>query len=121
MSKLVIILTITILWGGTPWSDVIAGVGGEAVPGYAGSFVPSNAHITPPSYLVTTNTMPEFVEPMANVTVPVGREVTFQCVVKNLNSHRVSLQHDAFYHKSLVINVIHDRISFEKISKSCIT
>lgn len=34
---------------------------------------------------------PYFVESLSNQTVPVGRDAIFQCVVKNLNNHKVSL------------------------------
>lgn len=34
--------------------------------------------------------MPKFAEPIANVTVPVGREATLVCVVDDLGSYKVS-------------------------------
>lgn len=34
---------------------------------------------------------PEFGEEMQNITVPLGRDVVFECVVNNLGSYKVSL------------------------------
>ncbi|KAK6630678.1 hypothetical protein RUM43_014667, partial [Polyplax serrata] len=34
---------------------------------------------------------PEFSEPIANLTVPVGRDATFKCVVQHLGGYRVSI------------------------------
>lgn len=33
---------------------------------------------------------PEFAEPITNLTVPVGRDATFKCLVQNLGGYRVS-------------------------------
>jgi hypothetical protein len=33
---------------------------------------------------------PEFAEPMSNLTVPVGRDATFHCMVLHLGGYRVS-------------------------------
>ncbi|KAH6938250.1 hypothetical protein HPB50_008297 [Hyalomma asiaticum] len=38
----------------------------------------------------TSQTEPEFAEPIQNITVPAGRKVTLACVVDNLNNYRVS-------------------------------
>ncbi|KAH8038278.1 hypothetical protein HPB51_000438 [Rhipicephalus microplus] len=37
----------------------------------------------------TSQTEPEFAEPIQNITVPAGRKVTLACVVENLNNYRV--------------------------------
>lgn len=33
---------------------------------------------------------PEFAEPLMNLTVPIGRDATFRCLVQNLGGYRVS-------------------------------
>lgn len=33
---------------------------------------------------------PEFAEPLVNLTVPIGRDATFRCLVQNLGGYRVS-------------------------------
>lgn len=33
--------------------------------------------------------MPEFGEPITNLTVPIGRDATFECIVVNLGNFRV--------------------------------
>ncbi|XP_075750002.1 lachesin-like isoform X2 [Rhipicephalus microplus] len=38
----------------------------------------------------TSQTEPEFAEPIQNITVPAGRKVTLACVVENLNNYRVA-------------------------------
>ncbi|XP_054933250.1 lachesin-like isoform X3 [Dermacentor andersoni] len=38
----------------------------------------------------TSQTEPEFAEPIQNITVPAGRKVTLACVVDNLNNYRVA-------------------------------
>lgn len=34
--------------------------------------------------------VPEFGEPITNLTVPIGRDATFKCIVVNLGNYRVS-------------------------------
>ncbi|CAG9796683.1 unnamed protein product [Diatraea saccharalis] len=41
------------------------------------------------SKLVGEAFQPEFAEPITNLTVPVGRDATFQCLVQNLGGYRV--------------------------------
>ncbi|KAL1431212.1 hypothetical protein MTO96_014593 [Rhipicephalus appendiculatus] len=38
----------------------------------------------------TSQTEPEFAEPIQNITVPAGRKVSLACVVENLNNYRVA-------------------------------
>lgn len=33
---------------------------------------------------------PEFAEPITNLTIPIGRDATFRCLVHNLGGYRVS-------------------------------
>ncbi|KAK6624788.1 hypothetical protein RUM44_011648 [Polyplax serrata] len=47
-------------------------------------------HIFGWKYLGTAY-QPEFSEPIANLTVPVGRDATFKCVVQHLGGYRVSI------------------------------
>lgn len=43
---------------------------------------------------------PEFAEPLTNLTVPIGRDATFRCLVQSLGGYRVSKN------KSNIISVI---------------
>lgn len=43
----------------------------------------------------TTEQEPEFLQPLDNLTMPQGRDVSFTCVVNNLGQYRVSLS--SFY------------------------
>lgn len=37
---------------------------------------------------------PEFAEPLTNLTIPIGRNATFRCLVHNLGGYRVSCESD---------------------------
>jgi neurotrimin len=39
---------------------------------------------------VASEFQPEFTEPLENLTVPVGRDATFTCIVRGLGGYRVS-------------------------------
>lgn len=55
--------------------------------------VPSSAHQAKSNvaqHKTTNKDAPEFAEEMSNVTVSLGRDVTFQCIVNNLGSYKVS-------------------------------
>lgn len=56
-----------------------------------------NAHVTPALWLVLNISgvpglgfQPEFAEPLDNLTVAVGRDATFRCLVQHLGGYRVS-------------------------------
>ena len=56
---------------------------------------------------------PEFVEPITNLTVPVGRDATFKCVVGHLGGYRVS--HVTFSHLMIKLKF---RLNSENYSQS---
>lgn len=48
--------------------------------------------------------LPDFIEPIQNISVPSGREAVLQCSVRNLGDYRVSLNcHSVFTKNFLVI------------------
>lgn len=54
-------------------------------------------------FVAALSDQPKFAEPIPNITVALGRDVSLPCVVENLGTYKVSFMH-TFFHSKLIIN-----------------